>query len=155
MSLRNVAARQYQAIVNRAASAGTASSTASEGWIATARKALGMSAAGLARRLGVTRSSVSQAERAELSGGVTIKYMQQAAEAMGCRFVYMIVPVEGRIESVIQAQARKKAQALVARAGDHMSMEAQALSDEQLREEVDRLATELAFAMPADLWNDT
>ena len=58
-----------------------------DGWIATIRKALGMSGAALARRLGVTRARVSQAERAEREGGITLKEMDEFAAAMGCRFV--------------------------------------------------------------------
>jgi len=110
MSVRDTVTRQYQAIVDRAASQFGAGQPPlpPEGWIATARKALGMSGAQLAKRLGVTRARVSQAERAEPSGSITLKTMRATAEAMGCRFVYAIVP-EDRIEDVIAAQARKKA----------------------------------------------
>src|SRR5438874_13412617 len=126
MSVKAAAARQYQAIVDRAAaSIGQSPRLRSEGWMATARKALGMSAAELGRRLGVTRARISQAEQAELSGGVTLKTMQATADAMGCRFVYAIVPVEGRIEDIITARARRKAEALVGRADTHMALERQ------------------------------
>ena len=83
MNVKDAAARQYRVIVDRAAqSIGRQPLPANEGWIATARKALGMSAAQLARRLGVTRARISQAEQAELSGSVTLKTMQATAKAM-------------------------------------------------------------------------
>jgi predicted DNA-binding mobile mystery protein A len=155
MTVKSVVAKQYQTIVDRAAaSIGKQPSMPSEGWIATTRKALGMSAAQLARRLGVTRARVSQAEQAELSGGVTLKTMQAIAEAIGCRFVYAIVPAEGRVEDAIAAQARRKAQALVAKASTHMALERQSLPDEKNRVEVERIASELVRTMPADFWND-
>lgn len=155
MSVKATAARQYRAIVDRAAmSIGKQPSLPGEGWIATARKALGMSAAQLARRLGVTRARVSQAEQAELSGGVTLKTMHAAAQAMGCRFVYAIVPVNGRVEDVIVAQARKKAQALVEKANVHMALELQSLPEEKNRAEVERITNDLVRTMPANFWAD-
>jgi predicted DNA-binding mobile mystery protein A len=155
MSVKDLVARQYQAIVDRAAvSIGRKSSLPPEGWIATTRKALGMSAAQLARRLGVTRARVSQAEHAELSGGVTLKTMEATADAMGCRFVYAMVPAEGRIEDAIAAQARRKAQALVARASTHMALERQSLPAEKNSKEVERIARELIRTMPSDFWAD-
>ncbi len=123
-----------------------------DGWIATIRKALGMSGAALARRLGVTRARVSQAERAEREGGITLKAMDEFAAAMGCRFVYAIVPEAGRVEDIVSAQARRKAEALVARASGHMALERQALPAKKNRAEVERLARELMEDMPPDFW---
>jgi len=155
MTVREAVAKQYQAIVHRAtASIGRQSSLPSEGWIATVRKALNMSGAQLARRLGVTRARISQAERAELAGGVTLRTMQETAEAMGCRFVYAIVPVEGDIEDVITAQARRKAEALVRKASTHMALEGQSLPEETNKAEVARIARELVRTMPTDFWTD-
>jgi predicted DNA-binding mobile mystery protein A len=155
MSVKDTATRHYLAIVD-AAAARTGEKTLStppEGWIVTVRKALGMSGAQLAKRLGVTRARVSQAERAETDGGVTLKTMQTIAEAMGCRFVYAIVP-DGRIRDVIAAQARKRAKALVAKASDHMALESQSLSDARNAEEVERIARDLIHTMPPDFWTD-
>ena len=108
----------------------------------------------LGRRLGVTRARVSQAERAEREGGITLKAMEDFAEAMGCRFVYAIVPPEGRVESLVAAQARRKAEALVARASAHMALERQALPEKKTRAEVERLARELMEDMPPDFWSE-
>lgn len=155
MSVRNTVTRQYQAIVDCAARrlGDEPPALPGEGWIATVRKALGMSGAQLAKRLGVTRARVSQAERAETDGGVTLRTMNTFAEAMGCRFVYAIVP-EGRIEDVIEAQARKKAGMLVARASSHMALESQSLSEAQNAEEIERIARELVRTMPSTFWAD-
>ena len=155
MNVKATAARQYRAIVDRAAaSIGKQANLPVEGWIATARKALGMSAAQLARRLGVTRARVSQAEQAELSGSVTLKTMHATAQAMGCRFVYAIVPVDGRVEDIIVAQARKKAQALVGKASGHMALELQSLPEEKNRAEVERITDDLVRTMPVDFWTN-
>src|SRR6266851_3375588 len=121
MSVKSTIQRQYQRIVDSAASY-TAVRTPPEGWLRTVRKALGMSGAQLAKKMGVTRARVAQAENAELNGGITLKSIQAAAEAMGCRFVYAIVPPQ-RIGDIIIAQARKKAMAVIDTASKHMALE--------------------------------
>ena len=153
MSVKKVVRQQYQSIVDRAARSAAAFRKPSEGWLRTARKALGMSGAQLARKMGVTRARVAQAEAAELAGGATLKSMQAAAEAMGCRFVYAVVPPR-RIEDIVSAQARKKAMAIVGTAGRHMALESQALSSKQINEEIERLTRDFAHEMPPDFWSE-
>jgi len=153
MSIKKIVIAQYQNIVDRAAASARGVSVPKEGWIRTVRKALGMSGAQLARRLGVTRALVSNTERAELSGSVTIKAMQQMAGAMDSQFVYAIVPT-GTIEDMISERAREKALAVVERANKHMALEAQTLSKEQIDFEIRRLQQELLSGLPSDLWND-
>jgi predicted DNA-binding mobile mystery protein A len=152
MSVHTVVQQQYQRLVDGAASH-SGIQTPREGWLRTVRKALGMSGAQLAKRMGVTRARVAQAEQAELSGGASLKSMQAAAEAMGCRFVYAIVPAK-RIEDVIAVQAQKKARALVKTASTHMALEKQNLPDDRIAAEVERLASDLAREMPSDFWSD-
>jgi predicted DNA-binding mobile mystery protein A len=151
MSVKTVVQQQYQRIVDSAASH-AALQTPPEGWLRTVRKALGMSGAQLAKTMKVTRARVAQAERAELDGAVTLKSMQTMAEAMGCRFVYAIVPPQ-RIEDVIMAQARKKAVALVGTASQHMALESQALPDDKIAQAVEHLTREIAAEMPRDFWS--
>jgi predicted DNA-binding mobile mystery protein A len=151
MNIKTVARRQYQHITDDAV--GRYPARPPEGWLRTVRKALGMSGAQLARKMGITRSRVAQAEQAELSGGATLKSMQAAAEAMGCRFVYAVIP-EKPIETLISAQARKKAAALVDVASTHMALESQTLAKGKIAQEVDRLTLELAQQIPSDFWDD-
>lgn len=153
MSVKNVVQHQYQRLVDSGAKHSGGLQMPPEGWLRTVRKALGMSGVQLAKRMGVTRARIAQAERAELRGGATLKSMQTAAEAMGCRFVYAIVP-DKRIEDVIAAQARKKAKTLVGTASTHMALESQNLPDNKIAAEVERLARDLAREMPPDLWSD-
>ena len=154
MSVKTVVQQQYRSIVDGAASSAAGMKVPSEGWLRTVRKALGMSGADLAKKMGVTRARVAQAENAELTGGVTLKSMQATAEAMGCRFVYAIIPSSGRIEDIITAQARKKAMAIVGTASQHMALENQTLPTDKIAEEVERLTREIAQEMPSDFWSD-
>ncbi|QUS40846.1 mobile mystery protein A [Tardiphaga alba] len=153
MSVRQLVQQQYQRVADRNA-AQDWEAPPPEGWLRTVRKSLGMSGAQLARRMGVTRARIAQAETSEGEGGITLKSMQATAEAMGCRFVYAVVPEGGRIEDVILAQARRKATALVHAASKHMALESQVLPDESIAREIDRLKHQLARDMPADFWNE-
>lgn len=153
MAIKTVVQQQYQRVVDGAATTYVGLRRPPEGWLRTARKALGMSGAQLAKRMGVTRARVAQAEHAELSGGATLKSMQAAAEAMGCRFVYAVAPAK-RIDDLIMAQARKKALALVGTTSTHMALESQVLPNDKIAEEVERLTRELAQQIPSDFWSD-
>lgn len=151
MRIRQAVREQYQAIVDTASAGSTY--VPAEGWIRTVRKALGMTGAQLARRMGVTRARIAQAEKSELDGGATLKSMKAAAEAMGCRFVYAFVPPD-TIENVVIAQARKKAQEIVGRASTHMALEDQSVSDSRTQREVARLMDRLIYEMPPDFWHN-
>lgn len=155
MNVQNTIIRQYQRFVDSTARANAGPHTPSEGWLRTMRKALGMSGAQLARKMGVSRALVSQAESNEVSGSVTMKTMQTMAEAMGCRFVYAVLPPKGKeTEDVILAQAVKKARALVERADVNMALENQSLSESEREKQLNRMAQRLAIEMASDFWND-
>ncbi|MCP3460940.1 mobile mystery protein A [Bradyrhizobium sp. CCGUVB23] len=154
MGIKTIVQQQYRSIVDSAASTLAGLKTPPEGWLRTVRSALGMSGTDVAMKMGVTRARITKAEHAELTGGVTLKSMQTAAEAMGCRFVYAIVPASGRIEDIITTQARKKAMAIVGTASKHMALENQKLPDDKIAQEVERLTREIALEMPPNFWND-
>ncbi|MES9858367.1 MAG: mobile mystery protein A [Sedimenticola sp.] len=126
--------------------------TPSEGWIRTARKALGMSGTQLAQRLGVSRGAVLAAERAEPNGNVTIAKMQHMAAAMGCRFVYAVVP-EKPVEEMIEQRAKEKALKIANKASGHMALEMQSLQDDRFQFEVDNLKQDI-LKKPSKLWSD-
>ena len=153
MGVKNVISKQYQEKVNVVSPKMQGIRTPPEGWLCTARKALGMSAAQLARRLGVTRAHISNTEKSELNGRVTIKTLQSMAEAMGCRLVYAIVPEED-VEKILAARAKKKALKMVEEVNKQMALEEQALSEEQIAFEVKRLQMELLKELPGNFWND-
>ena len=62
------------------------------GWIRSKRTKMGITGSQLASKLGVTKQRVSALEKAEVNGSASIKTMRQAAAAMGCEFVYALIP---------------------------------------------------------------
>ena len=151
MSIKNVVSAQYKQIINEASATLISLRAPREGWIRTVRKALGMSVVQLASRLGVTRALVSRTESHELTGSVTLKTMHNIAQAMGCRFVFAIIP-EQKIEDLILEQARLKAKYIVSKTNVHMALEKQLLSDEKIQFEIDRLTQEIVNENHSDLW---
>ncbi|MDT8427764.1 MAG: mobile mystery protein A [Pseudomonadales bacterium] len=152
--MKKIVMHQYQDIIDKAAEHTAGLSLPPEGWLKTMRKALGMSGSQLARRLGVSRSQIAQSEKNELSGAVTLKTLQNTAEAMGGRLVYAIVPA-GKVEALISKRAREKARQLVSRANVHMALESQTLDTRSREFEIKRLEQELFNIMPSDFWDDT
>lgn len=116
------------------------------GWIATMRRALGMSADQVAQRKGVSRNAVYQAERNELDGAVSLKQMQRLAEAMGGRFVYAIVPNEP-VERLKYHQAQATARHLALADPDFA-----AWPEDEQEDWIDDKAAELLHDMPPSFW---
>jgi predicted DNA-binding mobile mystery protein A len=79
-----------------------------QSWVRTIRSALGMSTVELAMRMRVTRSRVSQIERAEMDETIHLPTLVRAAEALNCRLVYFLVPAEP-LEQMVWRQAFLKA----------------------------------------------
>ncbi|WP_035551657.1 mobile mystery protein A [Hyphomonas atlantica] len=153
MSVKDIARKQMLSRINETAAAPVGQlHTPKEGWISFVRKALGMSGAQLGKRLSLSRGRISQAEKSEIEGGVTLRSMHEMAEGLGCRFVYAIIPESGDLKDVIEAQARKRATALVKRAATHMALEKQSLRDEQNKAEIERLTRELIQNPPSNFW---
>ena len=154
MSVKEAARRQYARIIDGSAEKIGGLKLPSEGWLTSMRKALGMSAPQLARRAGVTKAAIYQAERKELEGGVTIRQMEKLADSLAGRFVYAIVPNEGNVSACVRAQARAIAARIIRRASSHMALEKQSLPDHQVVREIEQLADKLAHEMPRDFWDE-
>lgn len=152
MTVKNTAIKQYRKLLDSAARGARGLPQQQGRWLRLVRQALSMSGPQLARRLGVTRAAIYQAERKEAEGGITLKKMQDTAEAMGCRFVYAIVP-ETNVEEIIAVQAHKKARELAERTNMHMSLEKQAITKSVLTRRKNDLAAKLARDLPADFWD--
>jgi len=95
------------------------------GWIRAVRDALGMSAAALAARMGVSdASSVRSLEAKEMTGGIRLSSLRRAAEAMDCTLVYAFVPNKS-LEATVQRQGRLVLDSQVSRVRQTMVLEAQ------------------------------
>lgn len=141
--------RRLARILDRAAERFADTSPPNGGWVATMRHALGMSAEQVARRKGVTRNAVYQAERSEKEGSVSIKQMENLASAMGGTFVYAIIP-NAPVEQLKYQHALRRARSMAALQVGFASWS----SDEQ-QDWVDDVAAQQINDMPTDFWDES
>ncbi len=123
------------------------------GWTRAIREALGMTADQLGQRLGVTQERALAIEKAEVRGTITLGNLQRAAQALGCRFVYALIP-EKPLDEMVKARASRLAIQRLKSAGHNMALEAQSVEASDERDELDRLTRQLMERGGSALWND-
>ena len=124
-----------------------------KGWIRAIREALGMTGRQFARRLGVSPPRVTALEREEVGGGLSIKSLRQAAEALDCVLVYALVP-RNSLTEMVEDKAKKLAMARSDRVAHSMLLEEQGLSAEENRKYWSATVEELTRTLPKSLWDD-
>lgn len=95
------------------------------GWIRAIRDALGMTAAELAARMGISGASVRAMETTEVTGGIRLSTLRRAAQAMDCTLVYAFVPNES-LQHTVEQQARWVLKEQMSRSRQTMALEDQA-----------------------------
>jgi predicted DNA-binding mobile mystery protein A len=125
----------------------------SRGWVRAIREAVGMTTGQLAKRLGVQQPRVIELERGEASGNITVQSLERAAEALGCRLVYALIP-ERPLADTIRERASLMADRQLASVDQTMRLEAQGVTDKARQKEAhQRLVADL-LSRPARLWDE-
>jgi predicted DNA-binding mobile mystery protein A len=122
------------------------------GWAKAIRGALGISVRQMSRRAGLSRTSITSAETGEAKGTVQFDTLRGLADALDCDLVYALVP-RTSLAHTIEAQASRKAAALVGRVADSMKLEAQGVDDEATEHQVRDLAAKLLRDRGRDFWD--
>lgn len=124
-----------------------------KGWLRAIRDALGMTSSQFARRLGVSQPRISELERYEINGGISLNTLQRAAEVLGCRVVYALVPNKP-LEQTVRERAAAVANRRLEAVEQTMRLEDQAVPSRKTRRDaLDRLVEEL-MRKPSRLWDD-
>lgn len=123
------------------------------GYIREIRNAISMSSYQLAQRMGVSQSTAMKLEESERNSTITLRSLERAAEAMGCRLVYAFVP-ETSLEALVKTQAQSRAKELANRVFQTMALEAQSTETNSQDEIVRQLAEDLLSRNKRDLWNN-
>jgi predicted DNA-binding mobile mystery protein A len=121
------------------------------GWIRAVREALGMNTRQLARRMNVMQPRIVELEQAEKDRKITLQSLDRAAEALGCRVVYMLVPVRP-LADVLEERAELLADRQLAAVDQNMRLEAQAVPGRKT-EARKRLIGQLLLK-PSRLWDE-
>jgi len=122
------------------------------GWIRAIRDALGISQSQIARRVGVSRATVQQWERAEARRRITVHSLDQVAAAMGCAVALAIVPKVGTLDDVRRRQARAKAIAIVKKEDAPDDPDTVTDLTAAQRRRIDRIVARLLRGSPRRLW---
>jgi predicted DNA-binding mobile mystery protein A len=124
-----------------------------KGWLRAIRDALGMTTAQFARRLGVSQPRIIELEQSEVSGGVTLNTLQRAAEALGCRLVYVLIPEKPLTETVIE-RAELIAERQLKAVEQTMRLEDQSVEDPTAAKDLRRQFVDQLLRRPARLWDE-
>jgi predicted DNA-binding mobile mystery protein A len=124
-----------------------------KGWVRAIRDALGMTTAQLGQRLGVSQPRVVEIEQGEVSGSITLRTLQRAAEALGCRLVYTLIP-DRPLEETVRQRAEQLAQEKLIAVEQTMRLEDQSVKNKAASNEMLRQFTEILLEHPARLWDE-
>ncbi|MFN3998832.1 mobile mystery protein A [Algoriphagus sp.] len=132
---------------------GFSSSIPTSGWINSIRKALGISAQQLANKLNVSRQGVTDMEKREAEGAITLKSLKEIANKLDMELVYGFVPKTGSLDLYIETKARELAEKIVNRTSNSMKLEDQENSSERIRKSIDERTDEFRKTLPKALWD--
>lgn len=112
------------------------------GWVRALRQSLGMTAADLAVRMGVSAVAVFKLEASERRGTVALQTLTRAADALECDLVYALVP-RRPLEAMVEDRAKTVATAVYKSVATSMSLEGQELHGEAVADAIDDLVDEI------------
>ena len=110
-----------------------------------------MTSSQLASRLGVNQSTVSKLELSEINSSIRLSSLEKAAEALGCRLEYTLVP-EKPLEELVFERAKLKLSEEEARTAHTLVLEDQKADGNKLNEEID--AAFLIEELGSRIWDD-
>lgn len=124
------------------------------GWISLIRKSLGMTQVQLAKRLGITPQTLSEIEKYEQKGTITLSTLKRIGHALECSVYVTFIP-KMPLENIVTEQAKKIAQKMVRQAAHTMALEKQQPSKKYLEQQVEELAAELVRSQDKHIWEDS
>lgn len=124
-----------------------------KGWIRAVRNALGMTSAQFAHRLGIAQPSAIELEKSEAGRSITLRTLERAAEALGCRVVYVLIP-EKPLEEVLRERATLVANKRLTAVEHTMRLEDQGVPGKKVRNDLQKKIVEELLQKPARLWDE-
>jgi len=122
------------------------------GWIRSLREALGMTQSQLGAKLGFSRQSIQDFEKAEAERRITLESLDRVARAMRCQLVYALVPETGSIDDLRRRRAEIVADARLKPTTHSMKLEAQGVSKRERERQRKELVDTLLAGGAGNLW---
>lgn len=123
-----------------------------QGWIKTIRKALGLSASQLGKKVGLDQSRISRLENAEKNGNLKLASLQKIAKGLNMQFAYGFVP-EKPLEQMVRAQAKNIALKRIRLLNNTMGLEKQKIPDKEQKKALQDMIEKILFDQPKDFWD--
>lgn len=152
-TVRSMVQEHYREIANSAARLRDVPRVPAEGWVRTIRKALDMSGAQLAAKLGLSRNRVSVLERREAEGDITLNQLKELAAKLDCEFTYALVPKKD-ITRIMRDRAETLAKSRLEANTQNMFLEAQSIDPGKQEFLTEQLTEELLRAGGRVLWKN-
>lgn len=124
-----------------------------KGWLFQIRTSLNMSRKQMANQLEITPQSVKEMEEREVSGSITLRTLQEAANALNMKLVYGLIPKDESIQKMIEKRTEEVAKIIVLRTSNSMKLEDQENSKERIEKAIAEKASELKYELPKFLWD--
>jgi predicted DNA-binding mobile mystery protein A len=103
--------------------------------------------------MGFSAPAISQFEKAERDGTITLSTLQTIADALDCDLVYGLVPRES-LRAYLEREAHRRARRMLDRVRHSMSLEAQDISEEEMESQLRELAEELLAGSWRKIWKE-
>lgn len=123
------------------------------GYIREIREALEMSSYQLAERMGVSQSTVKDLEASERNETISLKSLERAATALGCKLVYALVP-DNSLEQIVTEQSRLRARQLSKTIFRTMALEQQTVKSSENEMLIEELAEDVLRKGKRELWKN-
>lgn len=111
-----------------------------------------MTATQLGRRIGVSQNAVSEAERSEAEGRITLNTLRKIAAGLNCEVAYALVP-RAELDIIVYNSANQAAHRLVGDAAQGMALENQATDASAQAAEVGAVRENLIAAGSNKIWD--
>jgi len=122
-------------------------------WLRSIRNTLGMTSRQLGKRIGVSQPTVLEYEQREQKGTITLNSLKKAAEGLGCKLRYALVPKESSLKELREKTARKTATIMVEKTSRSMVLEDQEVSESEKEKQVEELTRELLEEWDNSIWD--
>lgn len=123
------------------------------GWARTIRDGLGMTRAQLAERIGVTPATISDLEKSEARGSVTLESLEKLARGLEGRLVYAIVPATATsFQRIVEDRAEQIAKKRLQRVSHSMSLEDQPIEQKRQATQLKQIIDSLLRGSRRILW---
>ncbi len=120
-------------------------------WIKTIRTSIKMTMQQLGKKLNISKQAISNFEKREMDGSITLKSLREIGNAMDMKLVYGFVPNGHTLKDLLNMKAIEKATEIVNRSRASMNLKKQNYSKKQFEESVKELAEEILNNNPSIL----